>query len=212
MRKIGIVILASFVIAIIIKLFVVDDAKPDISEVSLQTQGLPWQIQKTEKGFKVFSIELGVSTLAESITLLGSDYELALLARPGESGSVELFFSHFSAGALKGKLILVAELDSVQIAALITQAVKVQYLETGAKKYRLSLKRQKALMPIPVKAITFVPVARLTEEMVLSRFGQPQSTKQMDEKVKHYFYPDKGVLVIINSAGKDFVEYSLNKH
>ena len=184
--------------------------KADIHGVEADArQGLPWQINKLASGVQVFSLTLGSTTLQQAIEVLGKDFELALMARPNELGSVELFYPRFVSGMLKGKLIVVVDVDAGQIATFLDNTNKVKHLETGAKQYVFVPAQHPELMQASIKAITFAPVARLNDEMVRSRFGEPSSINVIDEDISHYLYPEKSVVVIINQAGKDFIEYSL---
>ena len=55
--------------------------------------GLPWQIDKLPDGeTRVFGITPGRTTLGEAIGLLGDDLDLAIIAAPYETGTLEAYY------------------------------------------------------------------------------------------------------------------------
>ena len=71
--------------------------------------GLPWQIDVLDDGTtRVFGLRIGVSRLADASAALGDDMELAIIASTDveEVGSLEMYYGHYRAGLLSGKLIL----------------------------------------------------------------------------------------------------------
>lgn len=215
MRRLIFVFVILAVATVVFKIAFLDGGE-DVMPISGQVQnhddkpaqGLPWQVNIVDHTVQVFSLTLGQSTLQQAIDLVGDDFELAVMARTKEQGSLELYFPLFTSGRLKGKLVVVADLNADEIANFIDNARKVKHLETGVKKYAFFPAQYPQLMNTTIKAITFAPVAGLNDELVRTRFGEPQSVKVIDDKIRHYLYPQKGMVVIVNQSGKDFVEYS----
>jgi hypothetical protein len=71
-----------------------------------------WQIDRLPNGdTRVFEITLGRTTLGEAIELLGDDeMDLAIIAAPHKTGTLEAYFSHYSAGPITGKLFLMLDI------------------------------------------------------------------------------------------------------
>ena len=77
------------------------------SENAEPLTGLPWQIDVLEDGStRVFGLQIGVSTLSDAIDVLGGDMDLAIIAATDEVGSLEMYYGHYRAGLLSGKLVL----------------------------------------------------------------------------------------------------------
>ncbi len=166
--------------------------------------GLPWQIDSLPGGdTRVFGITPGVTTFGEALELLGDDLELALIAAPYESGAVEAYYSHHSAGPITGKMILVLDLTAEELSTLREHA----FQEGGTRRYRLHPDDLPVAYRAPVRAITFLPSFDLDEEIVQARFGTPAEIIAVDAQQQHFLYPDKGLDLILNADGKEVLQY-----
>jgi len=166
--------------------------------------GLPWQIDKLPGGnTRVFGITLGRTTLYEAIELLGDDLDLAIIAAPREAGALEAYYSHYSAGPITGKLILMLEIAPDALLTLRKRAFK----DGGTRRYHLHPDDLPFAYRAPVKVITFLPSFNLDEEIVQARFGAPAETIQVHSQQKHLLYPDKGLDLILNTDSKEVLQY-----
>ena len=166
--------------------------------------GLPWQIERLPDGdTRVFGITLGQTTLGEAIGLLGEDMKLALIAAPHESGAVEAYYSHHSAGPITGKMILVLDIPADVLSPLRERA----FQDGGTRRYRLHPDDLTVTYQAPVRFINFMPSFNLDEEIVQARFGTPAEVIQVGEQQQHWLYPDKGLDLILNADGKEVLQY-----
>jgi hypothetical protein len=166
--------------------------------------GLPWQIDKLPNGnTRVFGITLGQTTLGEAIELLGNDMDLAIIAAPGEAGSLEAYYSHYSAGPITGRLILIMDITPDELAALRER----EFHDRGTRRYHLHPDDLQAAFRAPVGIITFLPSFNLDEDIVQGRFGMPDEVIQVNEQQKHLLYPGKGLDLILNSDSKELLQY-----
>jgi hypothetical protein len=166
--------------------------------------GLPWQIDTLPDGnTRVFGITLGQTTLGEAIERLGDDMDLAIIAAPGEAGSLEAYYSHYSAGPITGILILVADLDPDQLTGLRDRA----FHDGGTRRYHLHPDDLPVAYRAPVSIITFLPSFNLDEAIVQDRFGTPDEVIQVNEQQKHLLYPDRGLDLILNADSKELLQY-----
>ena len=166
--------------------------------------GLPWQIDRLPDGHtRVFGITPGQTTFAEAIELLGNDLDLALIAAPNESGSVEAYYSHHSAGPVTGKLFLVLDIDPDVLVLLRERA----FQDGGTRRYHLHPDDLPVAYQAPVGVLTFMPSYDLDEEIVQARFGTPAGIIQADEQQQHWLYPEKGLDLILNTDGQDVLQY-----
>lgn len=169
--------------------------------------GLPWQIETTGNNSRVFGITLGETTLAEAMMMISREHELAILAKLQEDGALELFYRHFNAGYIKGKLLLVVDTDRQLLGALKADSIGRKTLDNGTSQYTLSEQQQLAVATLPIRSITFVPVARLTQDMIEQQFGPPVRQITTRKTITHNLYPALGLDIIINSKGKDLLQY-----
>jgi hypothetical protein len=166
--------------------------------------GLPWQIQQLPGGdTQVFGITPGRTTLGEVIGRLGDDLDLAIIARPREAGTLEAYYSHYSAGPITGSLILVLDVPADTLLALRTRA----FQDGGTRRYHLHPDDLPAAYQAAVRAITFMPSFGLDESIVRARFGAPAEIIQVDAQQHHWLYPELGLDLVLNEDGKDLLQY-----
>ena len=101
--------------------FFKQDTPPNDNPVT----GLPWQIDILPDGdTQVFGISPGHTTLREAMEKLGQDMELAIIAAPYETGTLEAYYSHHSFGPITGKLILILDIDPDILTAMQGRAIQ----------------------------------------------------------------------------------------
>ena len=177
---------------------------PDDERPGEPPTGLPWQIEVLPDGSpRVFGITLGRSTLGEAGERLGRDRELAIIAAPDEPGALEMYYGHYSAGGITGKLILVADLTPAVLLELRERALQ----DGGTRRYYLDTGDLPIAYRAPVKLITFLPSIDLDADAVRHRFGQPEETIESSAQLQHLLYPDKGLDVVIDRNGKEVLQY-----
>lgn len=170
--------------------------------------GLPWQIEVLPDGStQVFGLHIGVSRLADAVATLGDDMELAVIAATDEAGSLEMYYGHYRAGLLSGKLVLLSDATAEDVQRWRDNAVREEYMASGyAKKYFLSKADLTEAFEGAITSITFIPSVNLDEELVLARFGEPEKRVPGDG-VTHYLYPEKGLDISIYAKAKDVLQY-----
>jgi hypothetical protein len=152
-------------------------------------------------------LHIGQDTLADAIEILGDDFELAIIAASDETGSLEMYFGHYKAGLLSGKLVVLTDIDEQTIKSWRNNAVKSEYMATGkAKKYALSADDMPRVLDEVITGLTFIPAVNLDEEVILARFGIPENRLQ-SAGVVHYQYPDKGLDIALHERAKEVLQY-----
>lgn len=176
------------------------DAVPD--------HGLPWQIDLLpDGGSRVFGLLPGRSTLREARQLLGSDVQVALIAAPGETGSLEAYYEAMSAGFVTGKMVLTLETTLAQREQMLQRARKAEYMEGTTRRVELAEADLLAADNAVIGAIAFIPTAALDEQIVLQRFGTPAERIRSGEQTEHYLYPEKGLDLRLDAKGKEVLQY-----
>lgn len=170
--------------------------------------GLPWQIEILPNGeTRVFGLIPTRSTLDDARGRFGMDMEIAVIAAPGEPGSLEAYSSSVTTGVIMGKMILVADVGGETVARLRQRAAKTEYMDSTTKKFILHRDDLALAWRAPIASITFIPAASLDEQTVLRRFGVPGERIRVDERVEHFLYPDKGLDLALDSKGKEVLQY-----
>lgn len=176
--------------------------------------GLPWQIDVLADGStQVFGLYLGASRLSDVLGIVGDDdVELAIIAGADEVGSLEMYFGHYRAGVIAGKLVVQTSASEQDIKVWRENAPRFDYMATGqAKKYAISDNDIKSVLNEVVIGLTFIPALNLDEEIILARFGQPDERIQR-EGVTHYLYPEKGLDIALFDEAKEVIQYVLPKN
>lgn len=189
-------------------LFLFRNSGEEMPTVAL-SQGLPWQIALDADGAStVFGITLGKSRLADAVEILGQDMDMAIIAAPGMLGSLEMYYGHYRAGILTGKLILQAEVSESQLSQWRSRAIRQKIMATGeARKITLLPDDVAQALQSVIEGITFVPSVGLDNEIVIGRFGEPDERIRTAEGVEHYLYGKLGLAVTVSEEVKDVMQY-----
>ena len=170
--------------------------------------GLPWQIEILPDGHsRVFGITIGQSRLSDALQSLGGDMQLAIVAATDEGGSLEMYYGHYKAGLLSGKLVLQTQAGADAIRRWRENSPKSEYMATGmAKKYLINDTDATAVLNEVITGITFIPAVNLDEDVILARFGTPAERIER-EGVTHFLYPDKGLHIALSDRDKEVLQY-----
>jgi len=174
--------------------------------------GLPWQIDIMPDGStQVFGLHIGASRLLDAQRILGDDMEVAIVASTGGStnkeGSLEMYYGHYRAGLLSGKLVLQTNASKENVKRWRDNAVKSEYMASGqAKKYILDAADLPQVLAEVIVGLTFAPVVNLDEGVIISRFGAA-SERIEGEGVTHFLYPEKGLDIALYTKAKEVLQY-----
>ena len=176
----------------------------DTQHDSEPVTGYPWQIERLPDGTtRVFGIVPGQTTLDVAMAQLGDDNELAIIAAPGETGSLEVYYSHYTAGLIEGKLILVADIEPDTLASMQMRARR----KAGTHRLLMDEGDLPTARRAAVRAITFMPTFDLDAEITRARFGLPAEVLPVSAQEQHLLYPESGLDIVINADGKDVLQY-----
>ncbi len=193
------------------------------SDQKKSVTGLPWQIDMMPDGStQVFGLHLGTSRLLDAQRILGDDMEVAIVASTGaannssnsstndstiKAGSLEMYYGHYRAGLLSGKLVLQTNASKENIKRWRDNAVKSEYMASGqAKKYILDSADLPQILDEVIIGLTFAPVINLDEGVITARFGEA-SERIEGEGVTHFLYPEKGLDIALYEKAKEVLQY-----
>lgn len=171
-------------------------------------KGMPWQIDLLADGnIKVFDLVPGVSTLKHAESVLGENYELAIVSDAGGRG-LEMYFDRYRAGLMAAKIVIGVDVDDVSLRDWQQRAENTEYMQSGtARKASLAQQDVEAAMQTTVSVITFIPAVNLDDEIIRKRFGEPAEVLSTENGVNHYLYPAKGLDIALSDAGKEVLQY-----
>ncbi|MES2090397.1 MAG: hypothetical protein V4532_10525 [Pseudomonadota bacterium] len=205
-------VIAALAVALLIVQGPQRSASPSRSTPS-ESEGLPWQIGLLPNaGSTVFGLKLSpdpavASTLADAQRLWASDFQMAVIAAPGEDGTLEAYVDSARVGFILGKLVFSADVSPALIKQFREHAGKTAFMDSTTRKYYLNPHDQRTALRSRVLAIAFVPQAHLDEATVQARFGEPAQRLRSNEHLEHWLYPDKGLSIALDSQGKELLQY-----
>ena len=168
----------------------------------------PWQINIMADGSsRIFGIQLGLTRVGEVKQMIGHSPKLALFENPDGRLSLELFYKEFTRAGLSGRLVLTVGASDAELNRLKQGSKRKDRLDSGAVQHRMAAGALLQIEAWPVVAMTYMPYANLDEEIIVARFGEPAEKIRSHEKAQHWLYPQKGLDLIINEAGKDILQY-----
>jgi hypothetical protein len=183
-------------------------AAPVPDRAAPAAENLPWQIDVHNDGTsRVFGLTLGRSTLNDARGRFGPEPQVAIVAAPGEAGSLEAYFESVSIGFLTGKVILTLEAAPEVVDAMRARAAKTEHMESTTRKATLAAADRQSAERAPIRAIAFIPSAQLEEATIVQRFGQPAERVRDGEHVEHFLYPARGLDLIMDKKGKEVLQY-----
>ena len=183
-------------------------APPSVATANADATGLPWQIEVSpDGGSRVFGISLLSGTLEDVRRRFGDEGQIAIVAAPGEIGSLEAYFETVNIAGITGRIVATAEMDEATLTAMRARAEKVDYMKSSTKKARLHDEDLPRAWAAPLRALAFIPSANLDEAMIQERFGRPAERLRGSEFTEHLLYPDKGLDLILDAKGKEVLQY-----
>lgn len=201
-------VLIAFAVLVVAVIAAVWLRAPSGDRATQAVTGLPWQIEILPDGnSKVFGLTLGVSTIGDARQRFGPDMEIAVVAASDEAGAVEAYYGKVTTGVVSGKVILTAALDQASVDGMRQRAPRKEFMESSTRKYELAPGDLALAYAAPIAGITFIPSASLDEKVALSLFGQPDKRIRVSEKAEHLLYPNKGLALTLDDAGKEVLQY-----
>jgi len=203
--KFALAVIAFIIAALILPFFMPGAGRQDGIDPN---SNLPWQIELDgQGGSRVFGLKPGVSTLADVRQQLGGEIEVAIIAEPGEIGTLEGYCSQVSLGFVMAKVIATVDAKKEAISEMRDRAIKAKHMESTTRRITLHPDDLAAADNMPIKAISVIPTVNLDEDTVVQRFGPPGERLVVSETRVHLLYPDKGLDVVVDRDGKELLQY-----
>ena len=203
--KFALAIVALVVAALVLPFFIPGAGKQEGVDPN---SNLPWQIELDgQGGSRVFGLKPGVSTLGDVRQQLGGEIEVAIIAEPGEVGTLEGYYSQVALGFVLAKVIATVDGKNEAISEMRDRAVKAKHMESTTRRITLHPDDLAAADKLPIKAISVIPTVNLDEATVVQRFGPPGERVVVSEKRVHLLYPDKGLDILVDADGKELLQY-----
>ena len=195
------------VVLILLLGFYIIAPKPGPDVMQSRTD-LPWQISVNPDGSsRVLDIELGSATLADAMEKFGGVEGLAVFETEDGAFSLEAFFGTVPFGPLTAKIIVRLAVAEDELQALIDRASGREGSPSGDWKYPLNDNPRDHSARL-VKGISYIPGTRnLDPGFIRERFGAPAATLRENEHAVSWFYPDRGLSILIDDKAREVLEY-----
>lgn len=174
-----------------------------------QPDNLPWQITMTPEGHvEVFHLTIGDVTLREMIEHFQHFPEIALFTGDNKAPRLEAYFGKRTLGIFEARLIAEMDASEAQLQEYIDTSTDREPQASGAWKYTLSEDAVQQINEQKVRYLVYMPVADYKTEIAGQRFGEPAEKFTVNETAEYWFYPQKGLVILLDNDGKDVLHYS----
>jgi hypothetical protein len=182
------------------------DVVPNLEKGNLD---LPWNIHVHEdNSSEVFRLRLEHSTLGDAVTRFQEPEDIAIY-KGEQSDTLEAYFGTVNIGPLKAKLVTTLQASPVEIEEMLTRSTGLSLSDSADKKIELAVEDRRQALNKKISAITFIPTySGLESDFFKDRFGKPDAWIRINENAVQYFYPSKGLSIIIDADGKEVLQYN----
>lgn len=172
---------------------------------------LPWLTALDATGrTQVFGFTLGLTPLAEIRRVFREDGELNLFRAPAGSKAftAEAYFEQIHLERLRADFVITLELDQSTLETMYDRGLRISQTSSGSKKVKLDPTDLERLAEAPIRAISYLPKARLDEALLEQRFGvPPQRVTETESGIVHWLYPERGLDIGRDPKGQVVIQY-----
>lgn len=174
-----------------------------------QPDNLPWKTTLSAEGHvEVFHLSIGRVTLREMIERFQHFPEIALFTSDNQAPRLEAYFGKRRLGIFDARLIAEIEASEAQLQGYIDTSTDREPQASGSWKYTLSEAAVKQINEQKVRYLVYMPVADYKMDIVGKQFGEPSDKFVINETAEYWFYPQKGLVILLDKEGKDVLHYS----
>jgi hypothetical protein len=198
---VGYTLLAAFIAFAVMFLLTRDIQTPE-------NQAMPWQSYINDQDQTVvFDLTMGHRKLLDAARLFGTEIEASLFEIENVDPELEVYFSSTKVGGISAKIILNLALDNQNIDILRDNIDVSMMMPSGVKKTTFKSKAESLMSQFTIKSLTFIPRADLPENVVIDLFGKPDRVDLSDQGISYWYYPEKGLKIIMDDEQKDILEF-----
>ena len=198
---VGYTLLAAFIAFAVMFLLTRDIQTPE-------NQAMPWQSYINDQDQTVvFDLTMGQSKLLDAARLFGTEIEASLFENENVDPELEVYFSSTKVGGISAKIILNLALNNQNIDILRDNIDVSMMMPSGVKKTTFKSKAESLMSRFTIKSLTFIPRADLPENVVIDLFGKPDRVDLSDQGISYWYYPEKGLKIIMDDEQKDILEF-----
>lgn len=175
----------------------------------VQDKLLPWNSHfNAENRLETLGLTINRSTANDAKAIFGDDAEVKLFSHKDESDkTAEVYFPSIHIGTIRGAIALTLDVTAERLEEIYSQGIQTTVTQTGNRQVTPNTENIEFLLQQPIKQVTLLPKKHLTERAVKMRFGEPQRIEKQSDGLDHWFYPEKGLELIIDPEGPEALQY-----
>ncbi len=198
---VGYILLAALLVFAAIFLLTRDIQTPE-------NQAMPWQSYVNDKGQTVvFELAMGQSKLLDAARLFGTEIEASLFEYEKTNSALEVYFPSTKVGGISARIILNLAVTEQNMQVLRDNIDEAMLMPSGVKKTTFKPSVESLMARFTIKSLSFIPRADLPEAVVVNLFGKPDKVTLSDQNVAYWYYPAKGLRIIMDDEQKDILEF-----
>lgn len=169
---------------------------------------LPWNIGHPAPSIThVFGLTLGMSTANDAEQHFREEAKVILFKSPQGVLTVEAFFEQVNLADLKAKIVATIAVPEMELQGMYERGLRMSGIASG-KKITLTAADTARVRALPIASLTYMPSARLEEELISKRFGTPsQRIREKESGALHWLYPQHGLDITLGNDGKAVLQY-----
>lgn len=180
------------------------------SPMDLPKTALPWKSQyNAENQLEALGLTINKSTAMDARQFFGDDIEVKIFSQKDETQkSAEIYFGNVTFSNIRGTVALGIEVAAEKLDQIYAQGIKTTVTALGNREVTPQAADTKYLMRQPIRLITLIPKKQLTERAIKMRFGEPERIETQSDGIDHWFYPAKGLEILLDHDGPEALQYS----
>jgi len=169
---------------------------------------LPWHIgHPTADTIKIFGVTLGQTTTDEAEQHFKEEGKPILFKSHSGKLSVEVFFEQVNLAGLKARIVLSIKAPDTDLQAMFDRGLRMNFTGSG-KEITLTPEDAAKIFMMPISSLTYMPLVRLEDAVLLKRFGQPElRVREKKSGVVHWLYPRNGLDIALGGKEKPLLQY-----
>jgi len=182
------------------------------SRMELPETALPWKSQyNADNQLEALGLVLNKNTALDAQQFFGDDIEVKVCSQKDETQkSAEIFFGNVTFSNIRGTVALGITADEEALNQIYSRGTKTTVTALGNREVTPLKADALSLMQKPIRLITLIPKKQLTERAIKMRFGDPQRIEKQSDGIDHWFYPEKGLEILLDHEGPEALQYSPN--
>lgn len=180
------------------------------NRMELPTSTLPWNSQYNDDNqLEALGLTLNQSTALDAKVIFGDDIEVKIFSEKNETQkSAEIFFGNVTFSNIRGTVALGITVAPEALNQIYDRGIKTTVTALGNREVTPQQSDAKQLMQKPIRLVTLIPKKQLTERAITMRFGEPQRVETQSDGLDHWFYPTKGLEILLDHEGPEALQYS----